>query len=130
MSSLIFDTCFLIDFQQERKRGAGPAHRFLRDHEEAYAHLSSIAYGEFAEGFASLSDPAFLSVVEAFQLLEITRPVADRYGRLARELRRSRQLIGSNDLWIAATAVQHELPLVTRNIDHFKRIPGLEIVPY
>jgi predicted nucleic acid-binding protein len=39
-------------------------------------------------------------------------------------------LIGSNDLWIAATALEHSLPLVTRDIDHFRRIPDLQLIGY
>ncbi|HMB54085.1 MAG TPA: hypothetical protein VKU40_12270 [Thermoanaerobaculia bacterium] len=30
----------------------------------------------------------------------------------------------------AARALAHELPLVTRNLRHFQRVPGLEIVVY
>jgi predicted nucleic acid-binding protein len=31
------------------------------------------------------------------------------------------------DALIAATALQHELPLMTRNRRHFDRVPGLEL---
>lgn len=39
-------------------------------------------------------------------------------------------LIGSNDLWIAATTVANEMSLVTRNQIHFSRVPGIEVVVY
>lgn len=130
MGALIFDTCFLIDFQKERRRGAGRAHRFLKNHSDAYAYLPLVAYGEYGEGFKSLTDVAFLSVVESFELFGVTREVADCYAGLVRELRQQGQLIATNDLWIAATALSAEMPLVTRNTEHFSRIPGLEIVGY
>lgn len=130
MESLIFDTTFLIDFQRERPLGQGPAHAFLEAHAEAIAHLPITAYGEFAEGFASRTDSAFLAMVESFELLPITRAVADTYARITRDLRAKGRLIGSNDLWIAATALEKNLPLVTRNTLDFSRVPDLQLRSY
>ena len=39
-------------------------------------------------------------------------------------------LIGTNDLWIAATAVVFDLPLVSRNVVEFRRVPGLHVLSY
>ncbi len=39
-------------------------------------------------------------------------------------------LIGTNDLWIAATALANDMPLVTKNAEHFRRVPGIEIADY
>jgi len=41
---------------------------------------------------------------------------ADYYGRLRADLHRAGQLIGPNDLMIAATALANDLVLVTRNV--------------
>jgi len=130
MESLIFDTTFLIDFQKERKKGPDRAHRFLERKAEAYAYLPVTAYGEYAEGFASLADPAFVSVVESYEIIAIDRAIADRYAALSRELRAQGRLIGTNDLWIAATAMRHEWPLVTRNLDPFSRLEGIQLLSY
>jgi predicted nucleic acid-binding protein len=130
MEPLIFDTTFLIDFQRERSGSRGGAHAFLEDHADAVAHLPMTAYGEFAEGFPNRTDPAFLSVVESFELLPVTRAVADRYADVARALRARGKLIGSNDLWIAAAALEKEMALVTRNAADFSRVPGLKIKSY
>jgi tRNA(fMet)-specific endonuclease VapC len=131
MESLIFDTSFLIDFQRERKtKDEGRAHQFLRSHPEKGAFLSVTAYGEYAEGFSDLYDPAFLSVVESFEVLGLTRKTAEIYGLITRQLRQSGQLIGANDLWIAASALEHDLPLVTSNSHHFGRVPSLRLMSY
>lgn len=130
MEPLIFDTTFLIDFQRERSGVRGGAHEFLEAHAEAVAYLPITAYAEFAEGFSNRTDPAFLSVVESFELLPVTRAVADRYADVARALRARGKLIGANDLWIAAAALDREMTLVTRNTADFSRVPGLTIKGY
>lgn len=53
------------------------------------------------------------------------------YAKLKNSLRSatgSHRLIGDNDLWIAACAVRHALPLITHNRRHFEGIPGLKVV--
>lgn len=130
MESLIFDTTFLIDFQRERAGRGGGAHEFLQAHADAPAYLPVTAYGEFAEGFPDRTDAAFLSVVESFELLPVTRQVADIYARIARELRERGRLIGSNDLWIAAAALEKDWILVTRNTTQFARVPDLKLRSY
>lgn len=130
MGALSFDTSFLIDFQKERLKGEGVAHAFLRHHGESVAYLSIVAYGEYAEGFADRSSGAFISVVESFELLMVNRRVADRFAEISRQLRREGRLIGANDLWIAAVSLVHELPLVTGNVEHFQRVPDLQVIGY
>jgi len=48
----------------------------------------------------------------------------------ARELRERGRLIGSNDLWIAAAALEKDWILVTRNTTQFARIPDLKLRSY
>ena len=131
MEALIFDTTFLIDFQRERVgKARGGAHEFLQEHAEAGAYLPITAYGEFAEGFADRMDATFLSVVESFELLPVTRAVADVYASIVRALRSRGKLIGTNDLWIAAAALERNWPLVTRNTAEFARVSGLQLRSY
>jgi tRNA(fMet)-specific endonuclease VapC len=55
---------------------------------------------------------------------------ADLYGQLRANLHRAGELIGPNDMLIAATALAHDLTLVTRNVKEFARIPGLRWVDW
>jgi predicted nucleic acid-binding protein len=126
------DTTFLIDLQRERVRGDGngPAHRFLAAEPDRELHLPTVALGEFAEGFPD-SDHVLLRVVrELHVLLPIDEETALQYGRISRALRNVGRLIGTNDLWIAASSLRHALPLVTANTAEFGRVEGLEVVAY
>jgi len=127
-----FDTTFLIDLQRERTRreADGPAHRFLAADPDLELHLSATALGEFAEGFSDQDDPVLRTVRELHVLLSIDEETALAYGRITRELRGNGRLIGTNDLWIAAASLRHELPLVTANAAEFTRVPGLEVLAY
>ena len=50
-----------------------------------------------------------------------------RFARMRSELRRQGNLIPDFDLLIAATALEHDLILMTRNTRHFARIAGLRL---
>jgi tRNA(fMet)-specific endonuclease VapC len=56
-----------------------------------------------------------------------TNRAADAYGSLHADLERAGRPIGPNDLLIAATALAHDLTLVTHNISEFGRVPGLGV---
>jgi len=59
------------------------------------------------------------------RLLAVTTAVADRWGRLTAELRRP---VPAVDSLIAATALHHDLRLVTRDEQDFLQFPGLVVV--
>ena len=57
--------------------------------------------------------------------------ICKTYARLKSGLRTAKgthRIVGDNDLWIAACAVRHSIPLITHNRRHFEGIPGLNIV--
>jgi tRNA(fMet)-specific endonuclease VapC len=94
--------------------------------------ISIITYGEIHDGIYASNDPrakegAFLQVLRRVEVLPLTRTIMKRFARLRGELRRRGRLIGDADILIAGTALQHGLTLVTRNLRHYQRIPGLSI---
>jgi tRNA(fMet)-specific endonuclease VapC len=63
-----------------------------------------------------------------FECLPIDAETSWHYGVQYRELAKRGELIGCNDLWIAAAALAHQLPLATSNLREFERVGGLEVV--
>ena len=51
----------------------------------------------------------------------------ETYGTLRAELEMKGEMIGNNDLWIAAHALASRLTLVTNNEKEFQRVRGLRI---
>jgi len=68
-------------------------------------------------------------VLPAVTVLPFDASVAQLYGRLAAELADHGTRLADADLQIAATALHHDLELVTGNLRHFERIPELRIRP-
>ncbi len=86
--------------------------------------------GELAAGASATEREAWADLLRRFDLPPIDREVCWRYGQLFRYLKDNGLLIGTNDLWIAATAVVSGRPLVTRNARHFRRVPDLRVIGY
>ena len=101
----------------------------LRGAEELFVPL--VALGELEYG-ANLATPperqheAVRVFMEGATLLVPTARTAAEYGRAKVALKAAGTPIPENDLWIAAIALEHGLPVATRD-DHFNRVPGLTV---
>ena len=67
----------------------------------------------------------FLTVIASEEVIPLDQPAAELAGRIAGELERIGQPIGTSDPMIAATALHHGIELVTANTAHFQRIQQL-----
>ena len=61
---------------------------------------------------------------EAVEEIQIGKITADRYSKIAAQLKRQSTPIPANDIWIAAQAMEHGAELVTMD-RHFEKISGL-----
>lgn len=69
-------------------------------------------------------------VLSSVQVLPFDLTVARRHARLRSELRSGGIVVGAHDVQIAATALVHDLDLVTLNIREFDSVPGLVVKPF
>lgn len=63
----------------------------------------------------------------AFASLPFDDRAAEHYGAIRALLTRAGTPIGANDLLIASIALASDATLVTRNLDEFRRVPGLRV---
>jgi tRNA(fMet)-specific endonuclease VapC len=94
--------------------------------------ISLITYGEIYDGIygdpnPQLAEVGFTSLLTGVTVLPLTRQIMRRFARIRGNLRRTGQRLEDIDLLIAATALDHNLILITRNIQHFQRIPRLSL---
>lgn len=96
------------------------------------ALISAITFGELAFGAekSSQRDAALGALTDLLQFLPVLPLGEDAgraYGIIRHALAREGNLIGGNDLWIAAQALAASLTLVTANEREFRRVPGLQV---
>lgn len=129
--ALILETTFLIDFERERQRGGdGPATALLVRYADYRLFITPTIAGELASGISLSDRPRWQQFIAPFRMLGPTPDVAWEYGKAFRHLQRNGVPIGANDLWIAATGLAYDLPVVTRNTNHYHRVPGLHVIGY
>ncbi len=97
---------------------------------QARAAIPVIVLGEFRYGIAesrhrTTYDAWLQSQLPYFDVLMVTDETAITYAALRVALKRSGRPIPANDAWIAALALQHRLPVLSRD-QHFDVVPGLE----
>jgi tRNA(fMet)-specific endonuclease VapC len=98
---------------------------------ESEIFVSSTALGQFHYGARKSANAAANQIrIEEFAasvaVLSCDAETARHYGEVKDRLRSKGRPIPENDIWIAACAMQHGLPLATRD-DHFRDVDGLRI---
>jgi tRNA(fMet)-specific endonuclease VapC len=96
------------------------------------AALSVITYGELLYGAAKSSQRAVAmdrlrELILFLPPLPLPENAGLAYGTIRADLETKRQMIGNNDLWIAAHALTSRLTLVTNNEKEFRRVTGLKV---
>jgi tRNA(fMet)-specific endonuclease VapC len=94
--------------------------------------LSMISLAELYEGVYYSRDPEgdeqdLNNFLRGVTVLGLDTDTAKIFGRERGRLRAAGTLIGDLDLLIGATALHHNLILLTNNRSHFERIAGLQI---
>jgi len=93
--------------------------------------VSMIVYGELVYGaYKSLKKIENLAAIEMLmdmlELMPVNEEVIHHYATVRSELAKQGQIIGANDLWIAAHALSLDIPLVINNAKEFCKVPNLE----
>ena len=132
---ICLDTTFLIDFWRNRRQSDHYTSQFLATHDGENLVAPVPAIGEFLEGSAFVSPGRLEESKEfilSFTVGELNFETAHCYAEIVSAMRRVGDLPKASDfdLWIAAWAVQHEARLATRNVRHFEKVPGLELLAY
>lgn len=106
--------------------------RRFRALKQGEAVLSVITFGELIYGAekSTQREAALELLRELARMLPVMglpEAAADAYGTIRAELERKGQMIGNNDLWIAAHAKAAGLTLVSNNEREFRRVQGIKI---
>ena len=121
----LLDTCTCIAIIKKKPNVI----RRLREVGIDECKISDITLAELYFGaYKSGRSEHFEDVMEIMKLFE-QYPISElkKYGEIRWQLESKGQKIGDMDMFIAATALEEDLVVVTGNTDHFSRIEGLKM---
>lgn len=127
----LFDT---DSISEVLKRRPAPAYlRWLRTVSRDDQFTSAVVVGELYKGaFRSAHAALHLENIEkrvlpSLSVLPYDVAVARVFGQVQAGLETAGDVMADADLQIAATALYHDLEIVTGNLRHFRKVPGLKI---
>lgn len=132
---MFVDTTFCIDLLRESRQGGGPATNRLNRTNNITLLASVFVICELQAGARMSRHPIreLRNVELMTEHLQIVYPdshFATAYGECEADLRMKGHPIPTMDLLIGVTAKIHGLSLLTRDVEHFERIPGLVVESY
>lgn len=128
--SYLIDTDWVIDYLIGRHEARQLLAKLWPDD----LAISIITYLEILDGIRGGRDPrqhalTFRRFLKDVHVYGLSRPIAERTADTRIALRRQRRPINHRalDLIVAATAVEHRLVMVTRNLTDYGDVPGIQI---
>ena len=104
----------------------------FRENQNIPKAISGITYGELVYGAKKSRHieknlAVIYRIAELFPVLDIDRSIMDVFAAIKSNLERKGNIIEDMDIVIAATALSHNLILVTNNVKHFEKIKDLRM---
>ena len=104
----------------------------FRENQNIPKSISVITYGELVFGARKSRHieknlAVTYRIAELFPVIDIDRSIMDVFGEIKSSLEMRGSIIEDMDILIAATALSHNLILVTNNVKHFKKIKDLRM---
>ena len=134
----LFDTGFLIDLVDGDEGAVKKATQV--DEEKTFSAISVVTVHEYLRGIFYLHSrkPAVLeeklrraeSDLARFEILPYTYDIARAAAEIDAGLTKRGISLSFADVIIASTALHYRLTVVTRNIEHFRRVPKLSVEVY
>ena len=128
---MIIDTCFLIDILRNNKVAVQKLEELIADKESVY--ITSLTIYELFRGIKKdneLQRNKIKAILHGQILLSFDPIAAELAGELDIDLQQQGEQIEPIDCMIAAIALLHKEKILTKNIDHFNRIKGLQVEGY
>jgi tRNA(fMet)-specific endonuclease VapC len=126
--------CFDTDTLSAVIRRDPPLHLIRRlaqvaptDQATTTINLGELLYGAARRGSEQLASRVREVVATATSILPFDEDAAEVYGPLRAQLERAGRRLDEPDLRIASIALSRELTVVTGNVRHFSRVPGLAV---
>jgi tRNA(fMet)-specific endonuclease VapC len=122
---MVVDSGIFIDYLRSKDKSKTILQN-LPDDVELY--ISSVTLYELYMG--ATSPQKWIDVktlTDDIPVLPFTKTISEKAAIIYQELKKENKIIEFRDIFIAATAMVHDLPVLTRNKKHFTRVKGLKL---
>jgi len=123
---LMVDSTILIDYFRKTDKANSKLVSHFRNYEHLY--ISSITEFEVVNGATEQHLKFWDGMLARFTILGFDSNAARQAAKIVTQLKTKRKSIDKPDLFIAATAIVHDLTLDTLNVKHFTHINGLNLL--
>jgi tRNA(fMet)-specific endonuclease VapC len=124
--AILIDTSVLIDYFRKTKKERSFFVELCTEYE--ILNVSVITQFEIYVGSTTDQKTFWDEIFSHFVVLPLNSLAIQKAVETHQHLKRLRKVMDFPDLLIAATALQHDLPLATLNIRHFRVISDLDII--
>jgi predicted nucleic acid-binding protein len=123
---IVIDTDAIIDFFGNISPGAEVVSELISNGEAVLTSITVFELYAGVEGKRRLSQ--IETLVRDLMVLPLDAIEAATAGKIYTQLKMKGQLIGTNDILIAAVCLANGLPLYTKNVTHFLKIKDIQIL--
>lgn len=123
---VVIDTGIFIDHLRSRNKSKTVLYNLP---ENAEIYVSTITLYELYMG--ATTPQKWIEVKELtddIPELSFTKSISQKAAAIYQELKKENKIIEFRDIFIAATSLVHNMPILTLNKNHFARIKGLEVL--
>lgn len=132
MGAVLLDTDVFSYLLRAGDRRGEPYREHVRGKTIAVSFITvgELYYGASKRTWSAKTIASLEQHLKAAVIVPYDVEICKTYARLRATLRTESgsDRVLQNDLWIAASAVRHNLPLITNNRRHFEGIPGLNVI--
>ena len=125
-ADFVVDSCLFIEYFRAKDKAVTWLVRLIR--EKRRIGLSTIVLFEILAGANAEQQDFWKGFLHGAVRLPFDEHVAKIAAGIFRHLRQRNIRLESCDVFIAATAIAHDLPLATLNHKHFEQIDGLKLL--
>ncbi|MCX6153167.1 MAG: type II toxin-antitoxin system VapC family toxin [Candidatus Kapabacteria bacterium] len=122
---ILIDTSILINYYREKNIEKTMFYQLTSVYDFS---ISIITEFEFLVGFNDEKLDFAKEIIKEMQIFNINKDISEIARRLYIKLKKINKMIPFTDLFIAATAVYHQLPLATLNKKHFENIEEIILI--
>ena len=90
-------------------------------------NLAELLFGAYNSDYVDKNLKRVRYIENTIEVVAFDKKAIDNFALIKTELKKQNNLIDDFDILIAAVALSNDMILVTNNVKHFERIPGLTI---